>query len=245
MANAHDDDSDGQAVKSWWRQRNRSLVLSYLEMRRAIGVLGLALPALCLFAAVFPSESDPLFYDTISMYYYSSVRDAFVAIVASLGLFLACYRGHDRRDNVLTTLTGLAALGVVLFPCQFPDSAVRQGVFLLAPRVSNVAHLSSAGVFFLLLALNSLFLFTESDKPIESGSGKSRQNILYRATGGAIIATLVAIVVIVAAVPEGQLRSTRILFWLESFMLLNFGVSWLVKGNTLRPKGRRRASAQA
>lgn len=238
-------DKNASAFSLWWRRRNRSLVLSYLEMRRLIGVLGIALPLVCLFGGRIPEGSDPVLYDTISMYYYASVRDAFVAIVATLGLFLVSYRGHDRRDQFLTTLTGIAALSVVLFPCLYPGSDARHGLFLLPPGKSNIVHLASAGTFFFLLAINSLFLFTESDQPVRRGSAKARQNVVYRVTGLTILASLAAIGLLVILVPETALRESRALFWLESLMLLSFGVSWLVKGGTLRPKGRSNRDAEA
>lgn len=212
----------------WWKKRNGNLVLSYLDLRSLVGFLGLSLPFFCYFGAVF--MGDPAYYDTISMYYYSSVRDLFVAIVAAMGLFLVTYGGYDRRDKVISTVAGLGALGVCLFPCEYPVEGPPQGFFRLPPGTSNVVHLSSAGTFFLFLALMSLFLFTASDGVVKKGSPKARRNLTYRVTGGLIVATLVTIGALVAKIPETALRESGALFWLESFMLLCFGVSWIVKG---------------
>lgn len=239
-------------VSDWLGTRNRSLVLSYLAMRRFIGLLGLALPLVCLLAAVFPSPEARVYFDSISMYYYSSVHDVFVGIVITMGLFLITYHGHDYRDRIVTTLAGLAALGVALFPCEYPLSSVPQGLFQLPPKVSDPVHLTNAGLFFFLLAMMSIFLFTKTKKgkKIAKGSAKARQNMVYRVTGVLILLSIAAVAVTesltMARVLDAEaVRRSRVFFWLESFMLLNFGVSWIVKGDTLRPRGRKARTSEA
>lgn len=235
-----------ERVSAWLGTRNRSIVLSYLAMRRFIGILGLALPAVCFLAAVFPNPADRIYYDSISMYYYSSVHDVFTGIVITMGLFLITYHGHDYRDRIVTTFAGLAALGVALFPCRYPLSETPQGLFQLPPELSDTVHLGNAGLFFFLLAMMSIFLFTKTKKGVKipKGSAKARQNLVYRTTGILILVSILLVIlfeslVMARVLDADAVRQSRVFFWLESFMLLNFGVSWIVKGDTLRPRGRK------
>jgi hypothetical protein len=44
------------------------------------------------------------------------MRDVFVGTLFATGVFLFCYRGPDRQDNVLTNIAGGAAIAIGLFP---------------------------------------------------------------------------------------------------------------------------------
>src|SRR5258706_5910903 len=90
-------------------------VRNYLTLRKLIGILGIALPlvmwlgepVLCPGAGRQP---------TISHYYYTLMRDAFVGILWALGIFMVCYRGTRRWDDLASTVAGLCATVVALFP---------------------------------------------------------------------------------------------------------------------------------
>jgi hypothetical protein len=89
-----------------------------------------------------------------------------------------------------------------------------------------VLHLVCAGVLFVLLAVFSLFLFTRTDAAAAVAPAKRRRNRLYRVCGVIIVAALVAVV-------GAEILKLHVLFWLESVMVVAFGVSWLVKGGFL------------
>lgn len=93
-----------------------NLVVDYLTLRRAVGLLGLALPLLLL-AIAGPQES-------LSAYYHSparllgvvSARDVFVVVLALVAALLAVYRGYDRGDRVCARVAAAALALVALVP---------------------------------------------------------------------------------------------------------------------------------
>jgi hypothetical protein len=74
-------------------ESTRTLVVSYLSVRRAIGGIGLALPVILgpVGWLVFGIEIQ----DNISSYYHTVLRDVFVGAMCAIGIFLFCYRGYD------------------------------------------------------------------------------------------------------------------------------------------------------
>ena len=93
-------------------------------------------------------------HDSISAYYYTSMRDVFVGVLAAIGVFLFCYRGPDKKDNFWTNVAGLCAVGIGLFPTepiyherissQYNISSLD---VLQQPWSTRFPHLHSGGVF--------------------------------------------------------------------------------------------------
>jgi hypothetical protein len=95
-------------------ERTNSLVLSYVGIRRAIGVSGLLLP-------VMLGPVGWLFFgveiqDSMSAYYHTAMRDVFGGTLCAMGIFLFCYRGYDRIENWTANVGCFSALGLALFP---------------------------------------------------------------------------------------------------------------------------------
>lgn len=211
--------------------RNSSIIISYMKLRTLIGILGMALPVLCFLWCFFYNEGKVL--DSISMHYYTNFRDVFTGILISVSLFLITYRGYTVLDNGITNIIGVFGLGIALFPCGTDTVSSPVGLFLIDLAVSNVIHLVSASIFFLLLAVNSLFLFTKSDNPVSRESKKWFRNVVYRICGGIILTSLVAMIPAMLFVDTGYPGSGHSILILETVMLFSFGISWLVKGGTL------------
>ena len=139
--------------------RNRSLIISFLTMRRLIGILGIALPVVLVLGGLM--QSEPAIQGSISGYYYTSMRDLFVGSLCAVSLFLMSYKGYERIDNFIAKMSGAFALGMVIFPTSmFSGKVVRVGVFLIDDDVSLYIHLIFGALFFLSLSFNSIFLFT-------------------------------------------------------------------------------------
>lgn len=64
-----------------------SLVISYLALRKAIGYLGIALPFVVVLGAWLLKGLG--IQSSISDYYFTDMRDVFVGILFSIGVFLA------------------------------------------------------------------------------------------------------------------------------------------------------------
>jgi len=168
-------------------------------------------------------NGGPSIRSSISVYYYSNMRNVFVGILFAVALFLSSYIGHKGIDNFLGKLGACFAVGMALCRCEPDKPAIDMHPFL-----SNM-HLVFAGLFFLVLFIISFFLFTKSDKePYERHILKKRRNRLYRTCGGIMVLSMAGIIVIDKFFPE--LKPYNPEFWLEFVALFAFGVSWLTKG---------------
>jgi hypothetical protein len=95
--------------------------LSFMRLRTYVGVLGLALPVLVPLVDKIVFSGDPAPRGSISAYYYSGARELFVAILAATGVFMISYKVAERDlDNLLSVLSGFAAVFIALFPTGRP-----------------------------------------------------------------------------------------------------------------------------
>ena len=212
-------------------KRNRSIVLSYLQLRKLIGFLGVLLPFVCIAGSFRFAHLE--MQNSISMYYYSNMRDVFVGILTCISLFLITYQGYEPVDNVVTNITGIMGAGIALFPCGNPAWSDPVGIFMLPNSTTNWFHLSSAAIFFILLAINSIWLFTKSDKPVRKHSRKYYRNIVYRTCGIVILGCMGALIPVMIFCSADFMNQTYIILVIEIIMLFAFGASWLVKGGSL------------
>jgi hypothetical protein len=110
--------------------QNEVAIISYLAMRRMIGILGVALPIVLVIGGFIQDEIA--IQPSISGYYYTNMRDFFIGMLCIVSIFLMSYKGYEKVDNFVGNLSGLFALGMVLFPtemCNGYNSKV--GIFLL------------------------------------------------------------------------------------------------------------------
>ena len=84
-------------------------------------------------------------------------------------------------------------------------------------------------MFFLIIALTSIFLFTKSRG--KKTKEKKIRNRIYRSCGIIIMACMLLIGYFgwFAGEPDGN-NKFKPVFWLEWIALLAFGISWLIKG---------------
>jgi dolichyl-phosphate-mannose--protein O-mannosyl transferase len=192
-------------------------LVSYVTLRRVVGVLGVTLPIilalwgffLCHCLEIQPSVSD---------YYRLRTRDALVGVLFTIAWFLFTYKGYERKDDIAGNLACVFALCVALFP----NSGTT-----LEKRV----HFGSACAFFLVLSYFSLFLFTKSQGvPTRE---KRIRNVIYRVCGVSILLCIALIGLYYGALKGTALDALEPVFWLESFALWAFGTSWFIKGDTL------------
>ena len=211
----------------------KSIVISYLQLRTIIGLLGICLPLICTAGTVFFNNFSVL--DSISMYYYTNIRDVFVGVMVCISAFLITYQGYNSFDNVITNIIGVAGIFIAWFPCQNLNFTEPVSVLMLDSVVTNYLHLAAVLVFFTLLAINSMFNFTKSDSPVRRKSRKYHRNVLYLVSGIIILVCLIILIFITLFTNATFRENTKISLVLESTMLLAFGISWLVKGGTLLP----------
>lgn len=204
-------------------------IISYRTLRKLVGMLGIFLPAFLFFGS-FEAESKSFeLLSSISAYYYSWMRDVFTGILFAIATFLFSYYGYDKRDNIATSLAGVCALGIALFPTA--DNCVTdQSSFL------DEIHLVSAVAFFAILAYISLRLFTLSTQPSMTAE-KQLRNKIYKACG-VIILLMILLSLLYFLINNFQsegncttdISKPSPIFWFETIALVAFATSWLVKG---------------
>lgn len=194
---------------------------SYLALRKAVGWIGILLPFTLLFGDFIIFKGDTI-QRSISYYYYTGMGDVFVGAVCALALFMFFYCDHDKLDDWAGNLAGFFAIGIACFP------ATEAGSGDLIGKI----HLTCAALFFLTLAVFSLFLFTK--KGSDPTPQKLRRNKIYIICGLIMITCLIAIAIYPAFLKNDN-SETSFIFWAETFALIAFGVSWITKGRTIYP----------
>lgn len=191
------------------------LIVSYLKLRRVLGSLGAGLPFLLALWGFALGEG---IQESISDYYSLRTRDAFVGILFAMAWFLFTYRGYEHKDNIAGYLGCLFALGVALFPNSDPGW-------------EKIVHFISAAGLFLVFSFFSLVLFTKG-RDLQTPQKKKR-NRIYRTCGAVILVCIALIPLYNWLLVETAISALQPVFWLESFALVAFGFSWIVKGKTL------------
>jgi hypothetical protein len=222
---------------------------SHLYFKRFLGFLAIAFPFLLLLGRMlfdgFGMENS------ISDYYYTSMKNVLVGGLVALAILLICYR-YARVDDVASTLAGLCAIGVAIFPTS------PAGEHSQRATVTGYAHYAFAATFFLILAFYSIFIFTEPFAPFprfrrfmwrvllrhfgvvaprapaHAATRRKRQrNDVYLACGGVILGCIVLLLIprefsFIKLPPE-----VPYVFWLETLAVCAFGFAWVVKGEVL------------
>jgi hypothetical protein len=200
-------------------------------MRRLIGVLGIALPIIVVSGGFI--QNGLVIQGSISGYYYTNMREFFVGLLCGVSLFLISYKGYEKIDDIIGNMAGIFALGIIIFPTSmYCGKVVKVGMFLIDDNISEYIHLSFGALFFLLLSFNSIFLFTKRDPGILSKEKKLR-NIIYRFCGIVMILVVLCITIYTTFLRNTSISKIYPVLILESIALSAFGISWLVKGNTL------------
>jgi len=201
------------------------LVLSYLGLRKAVGIIGFALPFVLAFGKML--LQGPGIQDSISGYYYTDMRNLLVGSLCAIGVFLMSCRGYDPKDEIAGRLACVFAIGVALFPTTPYIGATSRD------RLIGILHLSFAALLFLTLAYFSLALFTKTAPDKSPTRRKLQRNTVYRVCGYTILACFSLMVVVALPSVKAHVEWLTPVFWLESIAIVAFGVSWLTKGETI------------
>ncbi len=231
MPHSHLDDLVSKRLAA--EDKAREVVRSYYRVRQALGYMGLVLPLLLILAGeIGDARIEPSFSD----FFHTVSRDIFVGVMFAMGIFLLTYEGYDRQpgeslsDNWLSSIAGIAAFGVALFPNESPTGQVATlSQKLLGVGGSPTFHYAFALLFFYCMAHFCLFKFAKTTDP-------ARRRI-YRACGWTIAASCVALFVASYLKIEGPpgvstfVVDHRLVFWIEAVGVWAFALSWLVKGH--------------
>ena len=211
-------------------QGERRYLKSFLVLRLLVGVVGVGLTFALVYGERLLPGHQPL-RGSLSGYYHSGVRDLFVGSLCAIAIFLICYMMfHNVWDNVLSTLAGVAALGVALLPTAGPDPGTPLQRWWGEALVGRL-HFACAVVFILsLAAISVLFGYREG---IKETSGATRR-LWWRSFHWACALLIVLSVVFVAVTKlTGRFDGHSVLYG-EAAAAIAFGLSWLAKGSEWR-----------
>jgi hypothetical protein len=214
------------------RQNAREMVISFMFIRRTVGILGILLPPV-LAVGIRIYGSSHWIEASISNYAYTIMGNVLVGVLCAFSLFLFTYRGYNKWDNRWSSLAGLFALGIAFFPMNISKSISDADIFIRCDDDwRDHIHYASAGLFFVTLSIISYWQFTKSrhHSTEDMTPQKRARNVIYR---------VCAVVMFVSIVLIGCLKLFHLgeniplqnpTFWLEVVALYAFATSWLTKG---------------
>jgi len=223
-------------------------VISYQALRKAIGIIGLLLPFVLVIGTWLLTRNFPAVRSSISSYYYSTMGDVLVGSLCAIGVFLFSYKGYDSpasrlpfvrgfvrgRDDLVSSLAGVCAVGVAIFPTQEESTSAKE----LVTDIPGL-HVLFAAIFFVSLAYISSFRFTDhgpvTREPETRDDAKQErrwENLIYRVCGGGIVACLLLIVGAWAFQDDYPLiKQVYPVLVLETLAIWAFSISWFLKGS--------------
>jgi hypothetical protein len=195
---------------------------SYLLLRKAIGIIGLLLPIVCLVDnAAFTSARLP---DSLSYYYYTPMRNFFVGSLCLLGVFLLLHDVGVRADRWISNVAGASMLGVAFCPAAPPVPRVTT----TEDVVGNLHFVFAVIAFAALGVMTWRFGQAGSDGPGSPAPSRGA-TIFYRVCAGLLLG-FAAISGLANLLPGSVKGATLAVFDFEALSIFTFGVSWFVKG---------------
>jgi hypothetical protein len=233
--------------------RSRILYLrSYLLMRAIIGFLGISLPVVLVLGDNLLQGSSFSVRHSLSGYYYSGMRDVFVGSLSAVAVFLITYKVFERSlDNLLSIVTGLAAMAIALFPTGRPDGRPLTPVQdrLGELNVTHV-HYTSAAIFIVSLAIITFFFGVQEGRrsPQRVGGRPMLSPTFWRWLHWTCAAAILLAVAFIVVTTRAHQFTDYALLVGESVAIVSFGLSWLTKGLELQvllgPRAARRRRAR-
>ncbi|WP_156900355.1 hypothetical protein [Flavobacterium filum] len=229
-------------------------IISYHKIRLAVGIIGMLLPFCLWILNAIINESgilhNPLWItfsdgydagdnlkDSISHFYYSTVGELFTGALCAVSLFLFCYRGYDRPaygkyhkipgDNFMCNFAGAMALLVVIFPTSADPCMKDNFRAFVATDATGYIHYGAAVLFFVALSIISFVNFRRTKEPENFGKNKSH-HIFKKCAIVMFSCMLILLVLFISDVTWSD--DYNLTYWLETVMLVAFGISWTVKG---------------
>jgi uncharacterized membrane protein len=209
---------------------NNAFVISYLNLRIALGFVGFFLPIILVLGTWGFADCIQL-QPSISHYYYTIMGNYFVGSLCAVAMFLFFYKGFEKIDSIVANFAAVFALLVAFFPTD--PSTISTCTFISTSRTGSVnyIHYAAAGLLFSSFAYFSLVLFTKTDPTKMMTHQKKMRNNVYK-TCGIIILMCILLIAIYNFVPGliSKFSAYTPTLVLESLALFAFGISWIAKG---------------
>ncbi len=207
---------------------------TYTHFQRfMLGVICGLLPVSCLLFGLLGQWRGVNFdnwFVSISATYFSNAGSLMVIALGLCAFFLLTYQGYGRGEkwydlgDYYAQVAGVAALLVVVCPCDAEGSGAFLGLLALPSRISSAIHDVSAAVLFGVFALMILTQFTKGNHRL--------RNRLYRICGWIMVVAMGAVGVTML-IPNAPAWLTMVY---EVIMLEAFATAWIVKSGAAKLK---------
>lgn len=206
-------------------------------LRITVGVLGMLLPVLLwLFTNVYSNYNGCI--PSISHYYFTRSCGVLEIVVGVLAIFLLIYKGDKPIDFWLSTIAGIGALLLLLFPTG-NLFGLETGIYnnvTVTKLIDNPGrekfHLASAGTFLACLAFMSLFVFTRPNPKLAVQTHQKKlRNVIYVFCGVIMLLALATVLLCFIFLEDDTwYNAHHITYWMEVVAVEFFGLSWMTKG---------------
>lgn len=196
------------------------ITASYTTLRIGMAGLAVVLPLLLYIGGQL--RADLPLQGSMSAYYHAgdgAMRDIFVGMLFAIGFFLMLYKGFTLFENWALNLAGGFLLIVAAVPMAWDcDPACPQWSL----------HGAAAVLFFLSIAYVCIFRSSDTLGLIADPQRAVVFRKVYRAMGGAMVASPAIAVGLKWFLQPGPGQGTTI-FFIEAVGVVIFGIYWFVK----------------
>ena len=227
--------------KGYQTEPNGEFVISYLALRKSIGLAGVLLPIILLIGS---SVNNYEILPSLSHYFHSSMKIIFVGFIFAIAFFLWTYNGNSMLEKYICSAAAICALIVAIIPTKNDIFPLEAGVVytidnfsgFICPAINKAnsivyCHLIFAAIFFILLSILVLHCFIKDERASIGPTGS--RITLYKICGWGMLASIAIIALnFWFTFCENDFPIT---FVFESITLELFGLAWLVKGEILKP----------
>lgn len=198
------------------------MLSTYVSLRRLIVVVTLAFLVTLSAYRLSGHETNR---NSISAYYYHDntgfrMKDVFVGALTSVALLLIAYQGYTDREKWALDLAGMALLGVVAFPMDWPPDEHRKSSPI------EIVHYSAAALFYLAISYVCLLRAHDTLEAMRNEQRKAMFRQLYRLTGALLL-----------MIPLTTLVLRQFAWWLygvEYAGVIVFLAYWVIKSFEMR-----------
>lgn len=195
---------------------------TYLAVRVGLALVGLALPWVLWLAG--RGWFDLALQGSMSAYYHTAMRNAFVGGLVSIGVCLVLYKGFSRTEDWVLNVAGILAALVAFLPTN-PSCPTGTGCEILP---TAVWHKAAAVAFFLCIAFVCIRCASDTLSLIRDADRAEALERLYDVLGGAMIVFPLTTVLVGRWANDGG-ASIPVTFWLEAVAITVFGAYWIAK----------------
>ena len=189
--------------------------------KRILGLLGFFLAPCAIGFGLLGDNSqivDPKWWYSISMTYYANSQICMIGVLFSMAVMFLSYIGYNASDKILTIISGISAMGIIVFPCGHEGIEIT-GLLGLECGTSFKIHCTFACLMFISFAIMVGYNFTQSKGDDTMTPEKKLRNKIYYTCAGVIIVFMLNQVISACCGFPGYwtLINEAIMLWAFSF----------------------------